>query len=85
MTINKNLVDGRCKICGYDLEARPAGGLFKSRPADRRLVKEYCNENSDYRHKLKPVWKKCCDSLDYYLVTLKNKDIPLRKRKIWKE
>ena len=85
MIINKNLVDGRCKACGYDLEARPAGGLFKGKAGDRRLVKEYCEENSDYRHKLKPVWKKCCDSLDYYLVTLKNKDIPLRKRKLWKE
>ena len=85
MIINKNLVDGRCKVCGYDLEARPAGGLFKSKAVDRRSAKQYCEDHSDYRHKLKPVWKDCCGTLDYYLVTLKNKDIPLRKRKLWKE
>ena len=45
MIINKNLVDGRCKVCGYDLEARPAGGLFKGKAGDRRLVKEYCEEH----------------------------------------
>ena len=53
MIINKNLVDGRCKVCGYDLEARPAGGLFKSKAVDRRSAKQYCEHHRFKMHSKK--------------------------------
>ena len=68
-----------CKTCGYDPFERPMGGLMKNRKEDRKLVKEYCERESDYRHTVKPVWKDCCGALDHYNVILKNIDKPIWK------
>ena len=36
------------------------------------MVKDHCEEHeqSFRNHKIKPIWKKCCGSLNYYLVTI---------------
>lgn len=70
----------RCKVCGFDPAERYGGGMMKHRAEDRKLAKKHCERSNDYRHKVKPIWKNCCGTLDYYCVTLIERDIPLWKR-----
>jgi len=69
----------KCKECGFDPSERVMGGLMKKSIEDRRLVKEYCERNSDYRHTVKPIWKKCCGTLERYNVIIKDLKKPLWK------
>jgi len=82
MTLEKVKKPEKCKVCGYDPSERAMGGLLKNNKEDRRLVKEYCERNSDYRHTLKPIWKKCCGALERYNVIIKHSNIPLWKQKL---
>ena len=74
----------QCKECGYDPNDHYFEGidsnLYKSRKKDVVMANEYCEdeESLNSNHKMKPIWKKCCGSLNYYLVTIKNpkKDYP---------
>ena len=70
----------KCKECGFDPAERESGGMMKHRKWDRKLAKDYCERASDSRHTVKPIWKKCCGTLDRYNVIIKD----LRKP-IWKK
>ena len=48
----------KCKECGFDPAERESGGMMKHRKWDRKLAKDYCERESDYRHTVKPIWKK---------------------------
>ena len=68
----------KCLTCGHDpndhfFEGKDTN-LYKDKKLDRKMVKDYCveQEQSFSNHKMKPIWKKCCDILDYYQVTLKD-------------
>tara|TARA_B100000749_G_C18247453_1_gene390908 strand:+ start:464 stop:718 length:255 start_codon:yes stop_codon:yes gene_type:complete len=82
MTLEKVKKPTKCKVCGYDPSEKAMGGLMKKNKEDRRLVKEYCVRNSDYRHTVKPIWKKCCGALDRYNVIIKDLNTPLWKQKL---
>jgi hypothetical protein len=67
-----------CDVCDHDPQDRMFEGkdmnLYKQRKHDRKLVNEYCEEEEmlHSNHKCKPLWKKCCGTLDHYLITLKD-------------
>ena len=63
----------KCKVCGEDSTERSSGGMYKHKIEDRKLAKKYCERESDYRHTVKPIWKKCCGALSYYSVIIKYK------------
>ena len=69
-----------CKICGENPAERMGGGLYKKNLLHRKMAEDFCEEQEALygNQKLKPIWKKCCGSLNYYLVTIKNpkKDYP---------
>ena len=75
---------GITEFLGY--ETNQAEGtvlsLLKNNKEDRRLVKEYCERNSDYRHTVKPIWKKCCGALERYNVIIKKNKDPLWKQRL---
>jgi hypothetical protein len=76
--------DKTCLECGHDPIARFFEGidpnLYKKRKNDRKLAKEYCEEQEMLysNQKVKPIWRKCCGILDHYLVVIKDS-----KRKKW--
>ena len=82
MTLEKVKKPTKCKVCEYDPSEKAMGGLMKKNKEDRRLVKEYCERNSDYRHTVKPIWKKCCGALERYNVIIKANKDPLWKQKL---
>jgi hypothetical protein len=70
--------DKTCLECGYDpMEHLFMGknmNLHKKKKLDRKLVKEYCEEQEMLysNHKVKPIWRECCGILDHYQVALKD-------------
>ena len=60
----------KCLECGESPEDRDSGGMYKHKKYDVRLAKEFCEDEGDTEHKLTPIWKKCCGTLDYYLVEI---------------
>ena len=66
----------------YLLEEFAVNKSLKNNKEDRRLVKEYCERNSDYRHTVKPIWKKCCGALERYNVIIKKNKDPLWKQRL---
>ena len=70
----------KCKTCGFNPVSKPMGALHKNNPMDIKLVKEYCKtQSSPDKHKVVPIWKKCCGYLDRYNVILLKQDKPLWK------
>ena len=67
-----------CDVCNHDPQDRMFEGkdmnLFKQRKHDKKLVKEACEEHAMLyiNHICKPVWRKCCGTLDRYTITLKD-------------
>ena len=78
--------DKTCLECGHDpIEHLFMGkdmNMYKRKKHDRKLAKEYCEEEEALysNHKLKPIWKKCCGILDHYQVTIKNSKKEYRDR-----
>ena len=76
--------DKTCPECGHDpMEHLFMGkdmNMYKKRKHDRKLAKEYCEEEEmlNSNHKMKPIWRECCGILDRYLVVIKKS-----KRKQW--
>ena len=76
--------DKTCPECGHDpIEHLFMGkdmNLYKKKKWDRKLAKEYCEEEEmlNSNHKIKPIWRECCGILDHYLVVIKDS-----KRKQW--
>ena len=82
MSLEKVKKPKKCKVCGQDPSEKPMGGLMKGSKEDRKLVKAYCDRESDYKHTVKPIWKKCCGALDRYNVIIKDLNTPLWKQKL---
>ena len=70
-----------CKVCGENPIERESGGMYKHNPYDRKLAKEYCEDTANFNQTMKPIWRKCCGTLDYYKVTIKLSKEPAWKRK----
>jgi len=70
----------RCKVCGEDPTLRGSGGMYKDK--DKKLAKEYCERTAHSHQTVKPIWRPCCGSLDYYKVTIKKSKDPNRKQKL---
>ena len=76
--------DKTCPECGHDpMEHLFMGkdmNMYKKKKWDRKLAKEYCEEQEMLysNHKVKPVWRECCGILDRYTVKLKES-----KKKRW--
>jgi len=70
--------DRTCLECGHDpmdhLFMGKDMNLYKKKKRDRKLVKEYCEEQEMLysSHKVKPIWKECCGILNYYSVAIKD-------------
>ena len=71
----------QCKECGFDPAERYQGGMMKHRAGDRQMAKDYCEQESDYRHTVKPVWKDCCGVLSHYNVKRKHDDRPIWQKR----
>ena len=70
----------RCKVCGEDPIERESGGMYKHNPYDRKLAKEYYENTANHNQTMKPIWRKCCGTLDHYDVKLKPSKEPAWKR-----
>mgnify|MGYP001346513567 CR=1 FL=1 len=76
--------DKTCPECEHDpidhLFMGMDMNMYKKRKRDRKLAKEYCEEQEMLYsgHKVKPIWKTCCGILDRYSVVIKDS-----KRKQW--
>ena len=70
----------RCKVCGEDPIERESGGMYKHNPYDSKLAKEYCENTANHNQTMKPIWRKCCGTLDHYDVKLKPSKEPAWKR-----
>jgi hypothetical protein len=70
-----------CKVCGENPIERGSGGMYKHNRYDRKLAKEYCEDTANSSQTIKPIWRKCCGTLDYYKVTIKLSKEPAWQRK----
>ena len=50
--------------------------MYKHNSYDRKLAKEYCESTANSNQTIKPIWRKCCGTLDHYAVKIKLSEEP---------
>jgi hypothetical protein len=70
MSYEKVKMPKKCKVCGEDPTERGSGGMYKNKKEDRKLAKEYCERTANSNQTIKPIWRKCCGTLEHYEVRL---------------
>jgi len=72
-----------CNTCDWKLDnGRELPILHKDIEQDVKLAKEYCERTANHNQTMKPIWRKCCGTLDHYKVTIKKSKDPLWKQKL---
>ena len=65
-----------CKVCGENPVERGFGGMYEHNSYDKKLAKEYCERTANSNQTIKPIWRKCCGTLDHYAVKIKMSEEP---------